>query len=237
MASPATVSRCGMVYLEPSILGLAPFVRCWLHSIPDAIKPHKERLEILFKNYLEVCVSAYALCIVCTYKYVYIVHTSRKNEEVRTCTCTSTCICVLYYIYNIFLPQKTGEFTSQYTCSYDTLTYVRTCTCVCTFYVCMCIRDPLHVHVYTLYVHLTCTARSCTLCIYMYVYTQPCIKVVRSSLKELVPTTDGNLTFSLTKILDCFFKPFIPKEVHVRIHCTLYIHVSTCCGAILMCSL
>ena len=54
VASPATVSRCGMVYLEPSILGLAPFVSCWLQSIPDAIKPHKERLQTLFNNYLEV---------------------------------------------------------------------------------------------------------------------------------------------------------------------------------------
>uniref|UniRef100_A0A673IY01 Dynein heavy chain hydrolytic ATP-binding dynein motor region domain-containing protein n=1 Tax=Sinocyclocheilus rhinocerous TaxID=307959 RepID=A0A673IY01_9TELE len=35
MASPATVSRCGMVYLEPSILGLIPFTECWLRTIPD----------------------------------------------------------------------------------------------------------------------------------------------------------------------------------------------------------
>ena len=54
VASPATVSRCGMVYLEPSILGLSPFVRCWLRSIPEAIKPHKEQLEMLFSKYLEV---------------------------------------------------------------------------------------------------------------------------------------------------------------------------------------
>ena len=35
VASPATVSRCGMVYLEPSVLGLQPFINCWARRIPD----------------------------------------------------------------------------------------------------------------------------------------------------------------------------------------------------------
>ena len=54
VASPATVSRCGMVYLEPSILGLSPFVSCWLRRLPDAIKPHKDTLHVLSKKFLEV---------------------------------------------------------------------------------------------------------------------------------------------------------------------------------------
>lgn len=54
MASPATVSRCGMVYLEPSILGLKPFVECWLQSLPALVYPHKEKLERLFDIFLEV---------------------------------------------------------------------------------------------------------------------------------------------------------------------------------------
>lgn len=54
VASPATVSRCGMVYLEPSILGLMPFVECWLKRLPAIIKPYEEQFKSLFTKYLEV---------------------------------------------------------------------------------------------------------------------------------------------------------------------------------------
>lgn len=94
VASPATVSRCGMVYLEPSLLGLAPFIRCWMKKLPKPIEPHKERLEELF-----------------------------------------------------------------------------------------------------------------------YRFTEPCITFVRRKLKEIVTSTDGNLTFSLLKMMECFFSPFLPREV------------------------
>lgn len=53
VASPATVSRCGMVYLEPSILGLTPFTECWLRQIPKALKPYKEMLSSLFDRFLQ----------------------------------------------------------------------------------------------------------------------------------------------------------------------------------------
>ncbi len=55
VASPATVSRCGMVYLEPSILGLSPFVRCWLKYLPATVAPYKEQFRILFHNFMEPC--------------------------------------------------------------------------------------------------------------------------------------------------------------------------------------
>ncbi|XP_072521546.1 dynein axonemal heavy chain 1 [Salminus brasiliensis] len=53
VASPATVSRCGMVYLEPSILGFSPFTECWLRTIPTLLQPHTQLLDSLFTRFLQ----------------------------------------------------------------------------------------------------------------------------------------------------------------------------------------
>ncbi|KAJ8922597.1 hypothetical protein NQ315_007628 [Exocentrus adspersus] len=52
VASPATVSRCGMVYLEPGVLGLKPFITCWIRRLPELAKPYADELKKLFDAYV-----------------------------------------------------------------------------------------------------------------------------------------------------------------------------------------
>ena len=49
VASPATVSRCGMVYMEPTSLGVEPLLDSWLATLAPAIAPHTDRLRALFE--------------------------------------------------------------------------------------------------------------------------------------------------------------------------------------------
>ncbi len=54
VASPATVSRCGMVYMEPGSLGTKPILDSWLQQIlPNLEKSVKPLLQKLFDAHIE----------------------------------------------------------------------------------------------------------------------------------------------------------------------------------------
>lgn len=53
-ASPATISRCGMVYVDPKNLGYKPYWQKWLATRPT--KQEQDDLNLLYEKYVPCCI-------------------------------------------------------------------------------------------------------------------------------------------------------------------------------------
>ena len=93
------VSRCGMIYMEPSSLGWRPLVVSWLHEMPATLTDtHKSIVNELFERFVDSCLLLvrkggikvgslyiYVCVCVCVYVCMYI--------------CVYVCMYVYIYIY------------------------------------------------------------------------------------------------------------------------------------------
>ena len=95
---PATVSRCGMVYMEPSAFGWRPLLASWLATLPAPLTTDENRklVQDLFDWLVQPCLNLV-----------------RKHLKVSQTTASSTiaihCLFLMYVLAASFLCQYSSQ--------------------------------------------------------------------------------------------------------------------------------
>jgi len=85
-ASPATISRCGMVYVDPKNLGYEPFWNKWVEDRPIMLEV--EELKRLYKRYVPSCID-----MIC-----YGIIDGKQGEKLKTIVPLTSLNMVYIYI-------------------------------------------------------------------------------------------------------------------------------------------
>ena len=106
-ASPATVSRCGMIYLEPSQLGWRPHADSWLETRPEYItQPMRDLLsqlldtfvpagiEFVRKNLRQYVEVAEVMFVHSLFRLLDSSMQAEFAEEQNVKVCVCVCVCV-----------------------------------------------------------------------------------------------------------------------------------------------
>jgi hypothetical protein len=98
-ASPATVSRCGMVYVDAKTLGWTPYVKSWLNLLFDKVPLIREEFEevilALFEKYVDpglnfvrkFCATAIHQVSVFCSSFFFKVHSVKKKKKIHENFC------------------------------------------------------------------------------------------------------------------------------------------------------
>lgn len=110
-ASPATVSRCGMVYIDPDELGYLPYVRTWLDESMEKNLFNQENSEFLYELFKMAAVGVQHVNTNCQVGIKQVDILWRKQRLFRFWNMLATRTCSVFHTrscnpvaFGLFLP-------------------------------------------------------------------------------------------------------------------------------------